>query len=94
MNQPLTSVYRTADEIQQLLTVFLEARKLTLPEPERPRIVPIAQESQESQDEYGMLEIDYDDPALLAALGADIQPASHKAKDEIFKTVRDPFLTE
>ncbi|KAG6831106.1 hypothetical protein H0H92_012783 [Tricholoma furcatifolium] len=59
----------TIREILKMLFLFLDARKKALPPPERPRTTPAATDSQESQDEYSMMDdLDYGDPALLAAL--------------------------
>lgn len=89
LNQPLTSVARTSEEIRRTLHCFLEVRKLTIPAPERPRLAPIPT-AQESQEEYGVFDMDYDDPALLAALGGDGQPrmpSDEQIKDEALRTV-------
>lgn len=89
LNQPLTSVSRTSEEIRRTLQCFLEARKLTIPAPERPRLAPIPA-AQESQEEYGVFDLDYDDPALLAALGENGQPAlpsDEQIKDGALRTV-------
>ncbi|KAG6854521.1 hypothetical protein C0991_005433 [Blastosporella zonata] len=73
--QPIFKISRvvdepqTAEEIRKTLHIFLDARRKVLPPPEYPyRKKPVQKESQESQDEYPTIEIDYDDPDLLAAL--------------------------
>lgn len=55
-----------------------------IPGPSRPRAAR-TETSQESQDEYGQLELDLDDPDLLAALGDEGDNSLAKAnaaKDE------------
>ncbi|KAK0202807.1 Mus7/MMS22 family-domain-containing protein [Desarmillaria ectypa] len=70
-------------EIVDILVRFFDARASVLPPPERPS-VPSTIESQESQDEYGMFDLDMDDPALLAALGEKPLPTTcdPKSKDQ------------
>ena len=49
-----------------------------------------AQESQESQDEYGRIDLDFDDLALRAALGDDVRlttPTDYKHNDEALSKV-------
>ncbi|KAG6890307.1 hypothetical protein C0995_009513 [Termitomyces sp. Mi166 len=66
----LTDQPTTAEQIRQMLQVFIDARKGALPPSERPRRNPTTRDSQESQDDYPTMDIDYDDPKLLAALDA------------------------
>lgn len=63
---------------------------MTLPPPTRPPLVPVrVQESQESQDEYDGIDLDFDDPALRAALGDDIRLTltDYKPKEEALRKV-------
>ena len=62
---------------------FLDERNKIMPPPSIRKFV--AKESQESQDEFGQFDLDWDDPDLIAALelGADEgTPSPHKADDE------------
>ncbi|RDB20900.1 Protein mms22 [Hypsizygus marmoreus] len=96
--QALSVVPRTSEEIHRLLQTFLDARRSTLPAPERPRILPLpAEETQESQDEYGVMDIDYDDPALLVALGIEVVAPAPKsdrrnAEESLKKIIYDNKL--
>ncbi|KAK0467246.1 Mus7/MMS22 family-domain-containing protein [Desarmillaria tabescens] len=78
-------------EIVGILARFFDARASVLPPPERPS-VPSTIESQESQDEYGMFDLDMDDPDLLAALG-EKDPSTicdFKSKDQaLFKFLHE-----
>ncbi|KAG5643106.1 hypothetical protein DXG03_001570 [Asterophora parasitica] len=74
-SQKLTDAPRTSEEIRRLIQTFLDARKLALPPPERPRIIlPVDPESQESQYELGEWDVNFDDPDALAAFDQDAQP--------------------
>jgi hypothetical protein len=69
----LTNDEKTAKEIFGLASNFFGARAAALPPPARPPLASVrTHESQESQDEYGGMDFDFDDPALLAALGDDV----------------------
>ncbi|KAK0501278.1 Mus7/MMS22 family-domain-containing protein [Armillaria luteobubalina] len=71
-------------EIVDILARFFDARISVLPPPERP-LLPSTIESQESQDEYGMFDLDMNDPDLLAALGENSPPIAtcdFKSKDQ------------
>jgi hypothetical protein len=62
-----------------------------MPGPQRPPIQPVANAgTEDSQDEYGALDLDMNDPELLAALGEPML-ANHvnenKAKDVLVSTV-------
>ncbi|KAG5718721.1 hypothetical protein E4T56_gene2714 [Termitomyces sp. T112] len=59
-----------AEQIRQMLQVFIDARKGALPPHGLPTRKLTTGESQESQDDYPTMDIDYDDPELLAALDA------------------------
>ncbi|KAF5383686.1 hypothetical protein D9615_003648 [Tricholomella constricta] len=71
----LINAPRTSEEIRKMLQAFLDARKLALPPPERPRIV-LAPESQESQYELSALDINVHDPAALAQFDVNVQAAA------------------
>ncbi|KAF8074820.1 Mus7/MMS22 family-domain-containing protein [Lyophyllum atratum] len=91
--QSFIDLSKTADEIRKMVQTFLDARKLVLPPPQRPRIMSQrAAESQESQDEYGTVDMDYDDPDLVAALsgdpGAEVTPG-FTAKEAAMKSLID-----
>ncbi|KAG7443612.1 uncharacterized protein BT62DRAFT_319900 [Guyanagaster necrorhizus] len=78
-------------EIVDILVRFFDARASVLPPPERP-LVPSTMESQGSQDEYGMFDLDMDDPTLLAALGDKPPPTTpdFKSKDQaLFKFLHE-----
>lgn len=64
VNLPTTGI-----EIQRLVQTFLDVRAAYLPNPRRPTIHVATEDSQESQDYFGMFDIDLDDPDLQAALG-------------------------
>ncbi|GLB41954.1 hypothetical protein LshimejAT787_1005540 [Lyophyllum shimeji] len=88
--QALIDSPRIAEVIRELVQTFLDARKSALPPPQRPRIVPqAAQESQESQDEYYTVDMDYDDPALLAILDGGVQMPNFKEKEAAVKSSID-----
>ncbi|KAF9462969.1 Mus7/MMS22 family-domain-containing protein [Collybia nuda] len=77
----LATEAKTLDELRFLIEAMLDARALVVPPPERPRLAPTPNtEIQESQDDYGEFDLDFDDPALLAALG-DAQPLSVEQPD-------------
>lgn len=79
----LSNGAKTGVEIRRLVQAFLDARAAAMPEPSRPRLRSMA-DNQESQDEYGMLDLDLDDPELLAALGEepqDLQATDNKVKE-------------
>jgi hypothetical protein len=88
LNASLTNVEKTAQEVLGLARNLFSARAMVLPPPARPVLPPSRiRESQESQDEYS--NIDFDDPALRAALG-DVQltaPTDYKAKEEALRKV-------
>ncbi len=72
-----------------ILARFFDARTSVLPPPERP-LLPSTIESQESQDEYGMFDLDMNDPDLLAALGENSPPTAtydFKPKDQALSKV-------
>ncbi|SJL03746.1 uncharacterized protein ARMOST_07103 [Armillaria ostoyae] len=76
-------------EIMDVLARFFDARTSVLPPPERPSL-PSTIESQESQDEYGMFDLDMNDPDLLAALGGNSPPTAtcdFKSKDQALSKV-------
>jgi len=68
---------RTGIEIRRLVQSYLNARAAVIPPPQlQCSISAPCDENQESQDEYGALELDLNDPELLAALGD--EPPSHE----------------
>jgi hypothetical protein len=91
LNTSLTNINKTAHEVLGLAKNLLGARAMILPPPARPALAPLrVQESQESQDEYGGIDLDFDDPALRAALGDDVQltiPIDYTAKEEALRKV-------
>lgn len=81
----LTNDEKTTKEVFGLASNFFSMRVAALPPPTRPPFAPRrTQESQESQDEYGAIEFDFDDPALLAALGDDValSASNHRPLEE------------
>ena len=73
----------TGDEIRRFVQAFLDARGRVIPPPRRPQPRAVAEDSQESQDDYGQFDIDLDDPELLAALGEDAaRPSEYKENKE------------
>lgn len=91
LNTSLTNVDKTAQQVLGLAGNLFSARAMSLPPPARPLLAPMkVQESQESQDDYGGMDLDFDDPALRAALGDDVQlptPADYKPKEEALRKV-------
>ena len=63
-NLPTTGI-----EIQRFVQTFLNVRAGYMPKPRRPTIHAATEDSQESQDYFGMFDLDLDDPDLQAALG-------------------------
>lgn len=91
----LTNSARTCVEVQRLVQAFLNARAEVMPPPRRPPLAPLQLEESESQDEYGEMEFDMDDPELLAALGAQTEPiplSENKIKDKRVAKVRVKFF--
>ena len=75
----------TGREIRKLVQTFLNARAAALPPP--PRRMPhaeSAEDSQESQEYFGMDDMNYDDPELVAALDPEnsVKAQELKQKDE------------
>ncbi len=65
----LTSVVTTSLEIQKLVQSFLDVRASVMPAPRRPALAPShTTVTEESQDEFGDFDLDFDDPELIAAL--------------------------
>ena len=83
-NLPTTGI-----EIQRLVQTFLNVRAAYMPKPRRPTIHAATEDSQESQDYFGMFDIDLDDPDLQAALGDEAE--SPEAKEVARK---DKLLAE
>ena len=83
-NLPTTGI-----EIQRLVQTFLNVRASYMPKPRRPTIHAATEDSQESQDYFGMFDIDLDDPDLQAALGDEAE--SPEAKEASRK---DKLLAE
>jgi hypothetical protein len=84
----LAHVGKTGLEIRRLVQAFLDARQAAMPAPQRhPGAVLVGdQESQESQEDYGIFDLDLDDPELQAALGNDGEcsiTTQNRAKDEL-----------
>ena len=75
--------------IQRLVQTFLNVRAAYMPKPRRPTIHTATEDSQESQDYFGMFDIDLDDPDLQAALGDEAE--SPEAKEAYRK---DKLLAE
>ena len=83
-NLPTTGI-----EIQRLVQTFLNIRAAYMPKLRRPTIHIATEDSQESQDYFGMFDIDLDDPDLQAALGDEAE--SPEAKEVARK---DKLLAE
>jgi len=79
----------TGTEIQRLVQTFLNVRAAYMPKPRRPTIHAATEDSQESQDYFGMFDIDLGDPDLQAALGDETE--SPEAKEVARK---DKLLAE
>jgi hypothetical protein len=80
-------------EQRLLIEATLRARAAVIPPPQRPRLAPIpVSKSQESQDDYGDFDLDFDDPALLAALGdvdvGAMERPDYRSKEEQMRQVR------
>ncbi|KAL6308241.1 Mus7/MMS22 family-domain-containing protein [Sparassis latifolia] len=93
----LTSVITTGLEIRRLVQAFLDARARVIPRPPRPRPVSaVAEETQESQEDYGMFDLNMDDPELLAALGEVEESArmqDQKAKETVVAEIIDMHIS-
>ncbi|EGO22248.1 hypothetical protein SERLADRAFT_472803, partial [Serpula lacrymans var. lacrymans S7.9] len=90
----LASLSKTGEEIRRLVQSFLDARTSVIPN--APVATTVSVESQESQDEYGQLLWDLDDPELLAALGDDTGSslvADVKVKEETVCKVIDKHIS-
>ncbi|TBU23731.1 Mus7/MMS22 family-domain-containing protein [Dichomitus squalens] len=87
----------TGDEIRRFVQAFLDARARVIPPPRRPQRRPVADDSQESQDDYGQFDLDLDDPELLAALGEDAAGPSgykeNKEKEQIVCEIIDKHIS-
>ena len=84
VNLPTTGI-----EIQRLVQTFLNVRSAYMPKPRRPTIHAATEDSQESQDYFGLFDIDLDDPDLHAVLGDETE--SSEAKEV---TRKDKLLAE
>ena len=73
-----------AQEVQALLMSFLDTKDKPLPS--RLTLAGQSEESQEIQDDYGSF--DYDDPALLAALGDNDESNLRQERDREVVNVR------
>lgn len=81
----------TGRELGKLIRAFLNVRAVTLPSPPRPLLQ--IDVNQESQDEYGTLDLNWDDPDLNAALDGETPGASEqRAKDSLLSEVSRPFI--
>ncbi|KDQ06855.1 hypothetical protein BOTBODRAFT_140680 [Botryobasidium botryosum FD-172 SS1] len=59
---------RTGDEIRRFIQTFLDARTKALPPPRRPLLA-----LEDSQEDYGDIDFDLNDPGLIAALEGDAE---------------------
>ena len=73
VNLPTTGI-----EVQRLVQTFLNVRAAYMPKPRRPTVHAATEDSQESQDYFGMFDIDLDDPELQAALGGEAESPEAK----------------
>ncbi|KAG6836986.1 hypothetical protein H0H93_016690 [Arthromyces matolae] len=73
----------TAENLREMVQAFLDARKIALPSQKLPSKGPSVvceTQEQESQEDYPPMAIDFNDPSLLAALGAgDTAPSAQKS---------------
>lgn len=83
-NLPTTGI-----EIQRLVQIFLNVRAAYMPKPRRPTIHPATEDSQESQDYFGMFDIDLDDPDLQAALGDEAESPEAKEASRMDKLLAE-----
>jgi len=84
--------WKAAEQIKKLVDVFLSIRREIMP-PITKSSGTGAQESQESQDEYGFLDLNMDDPALLQALGVPELPVDdRRALDGSIAQIMDKTL--
>ena len=94
----LTQVRTTALEIRRLVQAFLNARQTAMPASQRhPVVAPRAEDSQESQEDYGTFDLDLNDPELQAALGDDMESSianQNKVKDGLVSQVGCVLLGE
>ncbi|EPQ56427.1 hypothetical protein GLOTRDRAFT_138160 [Gloeophyllum trabeum ATCC 11539] len=94
----LANVPTTGLEIRKLVQAFLDARAAAMPMPriKGPAAANVAPADEDSQDIYGDLDLDLDDPELLAALGEDVEDTrlkEMKAKDEVVCKVMDQHIS-
>ena len=85
----IANLSTTGIEIQRLVQTFLDVRAAYFPKPRRPTIHAATEDSQESQDYFGMFDIDLNDPDLQAVLGDESE--SPEAKEIVRK---DKLLAE
>jgi hypothetical protein len=83
--------WQTSEQIKKVVEIFLVHRKAALPSRKRSH-KQSDRENQESQDEYGFLDLDLDDPVLLQALGEDIPTDDKKVLDQSIAQVMDKVL--
>lgn len=80
-------------EVVKTIGSFLDARRRALPH------FAVQEPAGESQDDFGMFDIDFEDPALDALLGVERDGPSEapqdqlKAKEQAFAQVRSHTLT-
>ena len=93
-SRPLTTATSTGDEIRRLVQAFLDARGQVIPKPPRPRIRVEAEDSQESQYDYGAFDLDLNDPMVLVALGDEVDPdyKDNQEKDKVVCEVRRGYI--
>ncbi|KZT27796.1 hypothetical protein NEOLEDRAFT_1130281 [Neolentinus lepideus HHB14362 ss-1] len=94
----LANVPTTGIEIRKLVQAFLDARAAVMPKPRIHRAAPANSvvSEEDSQGQYDDMQIDLDDPELLAALGEDVQSAAQKeirAKDENVCKAMDQYIS-
>ncbi|KIK61545.1 hypothetical protein GYMLUDRAFT_563965 [Collybiopsis luxurians FD-317 M1] len=77
---------QTAKQVEQVLRTFLSLREKVVPPPPRPSMEPLlngdvdSHESQDSQDQYGCLSLNFDDPRLDMVLAGGMIQEDHSLK--------------
>lgn len=74
-------------EVLKTINSYLDLRTRAIPKQE---VILAQPEENSSQDEYGILDFDYEDPALNAMMGVIIETPAWAVKDKAFAEVSSP----
>ena len=67
-NTDIANLSTTGLGLQRLVQTFLDSRSAIMPKPRRPQIHDVSEDSQETQGYFSHMDIDLNDPELLAVL--------------------------